>query len=129
MAISVMLGYDDMVTHKAALDGKDIHLCVDVYADANGQLAFDKDKLPQGLKKLYFQNTHQDVTMIGDDFLSHCNNLTHVDLSGLTNLTTIGGGFFPRCTGLKEIKVLKDKRALIERGVNYWGRGKIVEVK
>lgn len=98
-----MLGYDDMVTHKAALDGKDIHLCVDVYADANGQLVFDKDKLPRGLKKLYFQNTHQDVTSIGYACLLADYELTHVGFSGFTQVTTIEDGFLSYCSSLAHV--------------------------
>ena len=53
-----MLSYNDMVTHKAALDGKDIHLCVDVHADDNGQLVWIMTIFLVVLKKLYFQ-THR----------------------------------------------------------------------
>lgn len=67
---------------RAALDGKDIHLCVDVYTDeTSGQLVFDNNNLPLGLKKLYFQNTQQDVTTIGNYLLYECPKLTVIKVS------------------------------------------------
>ena len=99
----VVLSYNDMLTHKATLDGKDIHLCVDVHADANGKLVFDDRNLPQGLKKLYFQNTQKDVTSIGNAFLLGCEGLAQLDLSPLSNVISIGNWFLGDCTGLSSV--------------------------
>ena len=76
---------------------KDIHMCVDVHADDNGVLVWDNDNLPCSLKKLYFQNTQKNVTSIRNDFLYRCTGLTNVNLSLLSNVTSLGNRFLSGC--------------------------------
>ena len=43
------------------------------------------------------------ITTIGDGFLANCRNLTSIDLSLLSNITTIGDGFLANCGNLISI--------------------------
>jgi hypothetical protein len=47
------------------------------------------------------------VTTIGNNFMSNCSSLTNIDLSRLTQLTTIGYGFMSGCASLTNIDLSK----------------------
>ena len=43
------------------------------------------------------------LTTVGDYFLRNCTSLTTVDLSGLSQLTTVGDSFLERCSSLTTV--------------------------
>lgn len=55
------------------------------------------------IKEIYFGESYNGVSNIGDAFLAVCDSLTSIDLSGLSNVTNIGEGFLYDCPDLTSI--------------------------
>ena len=55
---------------------------------------------PFFVQRVAFTDTRQIVGAIGDNFLSRCSYLTHIDISGLTALRKIALSFLRDCTSL-----------------------------
>ncbi len=58
------------------------------------------------------------LTTIGIEFMSECAGLISIDLSSLSQLTTIGDAFMYNCTSLKSIKYSQKLRDIIEPKIN-----------
>jgi hypothetical protein len=57
----------------------------------------------RNITNILLLNTQNNLTQIGQGFLSGCTGLQTVDLSPLYNLTQIGQGFLSECTGLQTV--------------------------
>ena len=77
------------------------------YVDASsmitaGRLETGINLLPKTVKRVVFVNC-SNATSIDDDFLSASSGLTHIDLSGFTNIESIGSCFLSYCASLSSI--------------------------
>ncbi len=58
------------------------------------------------------------LTTIGDEFMHYCYNLQEINLSRLTNLKSIGNDFMEDCYGLRKIILTKEYYDKYDEQVN-----------
>ena len=92
-----------MHNHYETIDGM-LFLDLDSIFDQNGKYIDDHEKYKKlkSIKIILFR-TQTHPIKIGNGFLSRCSNLTSIDLSPLSNVTSTGNRFLSNCSNLTSI--------------------------